>query len=78
MSSDENTVTSITLEQTADIAMSIDEVLAEHDKIINMLTAGKKDRMLLLRDLLMNAYVRGFFAGMQHTLKDIRESNPPN
>ena len=66
------TSTTMTIEQTNDIAMSIDEVLTDpgNKKMVDVLTGGAKERELLLKDLFMNIYVRGFFAGMQHAMKD--------
>lgn len=63
--------TSVTLEQTNDIAMTIDQVLADKGEIVKVLTQEQVERTLLLRELLMNAYVRGFFSGMQHAMKDL-------
>lgn len=63
--------TSISLEQTQDIAMSIDQVLEDKPEIVKVLTTGSVDRQLLLRELLMNSYVRGFFSGMKHAMEDI-------
>ena len=62
--------TSITLEQTNDIAMSIDQVLLDKPEIVKVLSGENIERVLLLRELLMNSYVRGFFSGMQHAMKD--------
>jgi hypothetical protein len=72
-----STITNLTLDQTNDIAMSIDEVLTDpnNKKIIDILTAGTKERELLLKDLFMNVYVRGFFAGMQHAMNDESREN---
>lgn len=77
MNDPNTTSTSLTLDQTNDIAMSIDEVLTDpnNKKIVDILTAGKKERELLLKDLFMNVYVRGFFAGMQHAMNDQSTSN---
>lgn len=70
------TSTSISLEQTNDIAMTIDEVMQDSNnkKIVEILTNATKERELLLRELFMNVYVRGFFAGMQHAMRE--QENP--
>lgn len=68
---DPNVTGSFNLAQTNDIAMDIDEVLNDKAEVIKVLTNNTRERMLLVKDLLMNAYVRGFFAGMQHTLADL-------
>jgi hypothetical protein len=69
---------SVTLNQTNDIAMTIDDVLKDKPELVKVLTTDSVERTLLLRELLMNAYVRGFFAGIQHTLKDINSQQEIN
>jgi len=69
---DTSTTMTLTLEQTDDIAMTIDDVLKDKPDIVKVITNdGNIERSLLLRELLMNAYIRGFFAGMQHTMRDL-------
>lgn len=51
--------------------MTIDQVLLDKPEIVKVLTCDNIERQLLLRELLMNCYVRGFFSGMQHAIKDL-------
>jgi hypothetical protein len=76
MSSDDSSIHNLTLEQTNDIAMTIDDVLSDSTnmKIVEILTASNVERTLLLRELLMNAYIRGFFSGVHHKALDVEES----
>ena len=71
MSTGDTSVT-MTIEQTNDIAMTIDEVLNDpgNKKMAETLTGGALEREMVLKDLFMNVYVRGFFAGMQHAMRD--------
>ena len=69
-----NETTGITLEQTNDIAMTIDQVVNDKPELVKLLTNEMVERQLILRELLMNAYVRGFFSGVQNTLLEAKKN----
>lgn len=60
-------------DQTGDIAMTIEDALKERQDIVAKLTNGEPDAIKMLRELSMGIYVRGFFAGMRHTMMDQEE-----
>ena len=63
----------LTLEQTNDIAMTIDDVLKDQEKMVKIITGDNAQRNLLLRELMMNVYIRGFFSGVHNKMIDDQE-----
>lgn len=63
----------LSLEQTNDIAMTIDDVLKDQEKMVKIITGDNVQRNLLLRELMMNVYIRGFFSGVHNKMIDEQE-----
>lgn len=62
-------------DQTGDIAMTIEDALKERQDIVAKLTKMQPEAIKMLRELTMGVYVRGFFAGMRHTMMDQEEKD---
>lgn len=70
-----NDTANLTLEQTNDIAMTIDDVLKDQEKMVKIITGDNAQRNLLLRELMMNVYIRGFFSGVHNKMLDVQEAD---
>lgn len=57
-------------EKTQEVGMSIDTILEQKAEIVNVLTSDVVERKLLLKELMITAYIGGFFAGTNHAHRD--------
>lgn len=66
MSTGETTI----IDKTQEVGLSIDHMLQQKPEIVELLTGGMTERKLLLKEIMIMAYIGGFFAGTAHANKD--------
>lgn len=58
------------IEKTQEVGMSVDHILDGKQEIVELLAGGMTERKLLLKELMITAYIGGFFAGTSHAHRD--------
>ncbi len=66
MSSGDTTI----IDRTQEVGLSVDHMLQQKPEIVELLTGGMMERKLLLKEIMIMAYIGGFFAGTAHANKD--------
>lgn len=61
----------ITITATDDIRIMIDEVMTTNEPIVQKLLRGQPENAEILRELMINMYIRGFFCGAHHKETDL-------
>jgi len=56
-------VESDTAQQTSEMGLAVHEIIKQRADEAKVLTGGDLSRQLILRELMMHAYINGFFAG---------------
>jgi len=65
MMADANETTiSLMIDKTAEVGATIENILTQKGEIVKVLTNDVVERKLLLKELMMSAYIGGFFTGI--------------
>lgn len=71
MADPNETTVSLMMDRTAEVGATIENILQQKGEIVNVLTHDVVERKLLLKELMMSAYIGGFFTGIhQQESKD--------
>ena len=60
----------ISITQTDDIKVMIDDVMTANGPIVAKILKGQPENAMILRELMINIYIRGFFCGVHHRNND--------
>lgn len=55
---------------TDDIRVTLDDVLTSNKEVVQILIGHRPENRAILRELLMDIYIRGFFTGVRHKEED--------
>lgn len=58
------TTISLMIDKTAEVGATIENILTQKGEIVKVLTNDVVERKLLLKELMMSAYIGGFFTGI--------------
>jgi len=66
----DDTVRLMVGDKTAEVGITVDTVMREKKEIIECLTRGSMEKKLLIKELMITAYITGFFAGTASAHRD--------